>query len=144
MAAATDAANGISTHRIFGIDSMDLGSMTQQKDPEISFPVKLERVGIDLDEMQVPLSGYKVISKIIPQVTTTNSDKDFKFTFGAANLSSDAPSYSTTQTLNISTDYKLDSRASGRYLSYKFEESTTVKDFSLSGFDFEVAVTGRR
>jgi len=144
MAAATDAANGISTHRIFGVDSMDLGSMTQQKDPEISFPVKLERVGIDLDEMQVPLSGYKVISKIIPQVTTTNSDKDFKFTFGAANLSSDAPSYSTTQTLNISTDYKLDSRASGRYLSYKFEESTTVKDFSLSGFDFEVAVTGRR
>jgi hypothetical protein len=144
MASVYDAANGLTNHRIYGVDLMDNGSMTQPRDTGVTSPVKLERVGIDLDEMGVPLSGYKVISRVTPQISTSNTDKNFKFTFGAANLSADTPSYGAIQTLDTSTDYKLDSRTSGRYLSYKLDESTITKDFAFSGFDLDVVVTGRR
>jgi len=133
-----------SLHMIYGVDLIDSSTLTQPRNTSLNMPIKLERTGIDLDEMQVELTGYKVINKVVPQIQTTNSDKEFKFTFGAANLSSDVPNYSGTQTLNISTDYKLDSRASGRYLSYKLNETAVIKDFTFSGFDLDVYVTGKR
>jgi len=133
-----------SLHMIYGVDLIDSSTLTQPRNTSLNMPIKLERTGIDLDEMQVELTGYKVINKVVPQIQTTNSDKEFKFTFGAANLSSDVPNYSGTQTLNISTGYKLDSRASGRYLSYKLNETAVIKDFTFSGFDLDVYVTGKR
>ena len=42
-----------------------------------------------------------------------------------------------------STEYKVDTRISGRYLSYKVQTSE-IKDFTLSGMDVEVVATGRR
>ena len=44
---------------------------------------------------------------------------------------------------NTETDHKIDSRAAGRYLSYRVTIPDT-KDFEFSGFDFEVTATGRR
>jgi hypothetical protein len=104
---------------------------------------KLERVGIDLDESQLPLTGYKTISKISPQIETPNSDKNFSFTFGAAQLPGDVPTFGAAQVLNISTGYKLDTRESGRYLSYKLEVPND-KDFSFSSFDVEIYAMGKR
>ncbi|MAN60910.1 MAG: hypothetical protein CMI60_03080 [Parvibaculum sp.] len=144
MAGVGDYDNSLRYHGLYGVDLMDQGTLTQSRYTSVNAPVKLERIGIDLDEAQVELTGYKVINKITPQILTPNSDKEFKFTFGAANIPASAPSYGAAQTLNISTDYKLDSRASGRYLSYKLDETTTIKDFAFSGFDLDVAITGRR
>jgi hypothetical protein len=103
----------------------------------------LERVGIDLDDAGIPLSGYKVVSRLYPQVSTPNSDGTFSFTFGAADTPNASPNYSTSVTFNALTDYKVDTRMSGRYLSYKMT-SSTLKDFAFSGMDAELVVTGRR
>ena len=43
----------------------------------------------------------------------------------------------------MAADYKIDSRAAGRYLSYRVTVSDQ-KDFELSGFDLEVTATGKR
>ena len=90
-----------------------------------------------------PLSGYKVISKIVPQVDTQNSNKEFNFTFGSSDLIGDPPVYGSSITFNGATDYKIDTRTSGRYLSYKMSVADT-KDFSFLGFDVDVLTTGRR
>jgi hypothetical protein len=103
----------------------------------------LERVGMDLDDAGLTLNGYKVISRVYPQVSTPNSNGAFEFTFGAAETPNATPNYGTAIAFNSLDDYKLDTRIAGRYLSYKMT-SPTIKDFALSGLDFEVIVTGRR
>ena len=103
----------------------------------------LERIGLDLDEAGIKLSGYKVISKVYPQISTPSSNGDFSFSFGAADTPNDNPSYSPASTFNSLQDYKIDTRIAGRYLSYKMT-TPSDKDFALSGMDLEVIVTGRR
>ena len=138
-----DNVEGIADDGLYGLDNADSGTL-------LSFPMDtgatkaplLERVGIDLDEL-VKLSGYKVINKMYPQIETFNTDKVFDFSMGGANLLSDTPIYETAVSFNVATDYKVDSRASGRYLSYKLEVPV-AKDFSFTGFDVDVSITGRR
>ncbi len=54
-----------------------------------------------------PLSGYQVISKIVPQVDTQNSNKEFNFTFGSSDLIGDTPVSGSSITFNGATDYKI-------------------------------------
>ena len=134
---------GVSAAKIYGLDLVDTGSLAQAVDVTVSQPFLLERVGLDLDEMGISLAGYKVISKVFPQISTTNTDGAFNFTFGAANTPNATPNYSSSTPFDALTGYKVDTRMSGRYLSYKLT-SDTLKDFAFSGMDVEVAVTGRR
>ena len=48
-------------------------------------------------------------------------------------------------TFDIATDHKIDSRAAGRYLSYKMTlNGDDYKDFEISGFDIDITQTGAR
>ena len=51
--------------------------------------------------------------------------------------------YLDTVTFDGTTEHKIDSRAAGRYLSYKMTV-TDGKDFAFIGFDADVQTTGRR
>ena len=136
------SADGITSDKLYGLDLSDSGSLSYALDAEANKSPFLERVGIDLDELS-PLSGYKVITKIVPQVDTINPDKQFSFTFGSADLIGNDPVYQASITFDGATDYKIDTRASGRYLSYKMTVPDN-KDFSFLGFDVDVLTTGRR
>ena len=53
--------------------------------------------------------------------------------------------YEATVNFNIATDHKIDSRAAGRYLSYKMTlGATDYKYFEFSGFDIDVTQTWAR
>ena len=134
---------GVSNSRVYGIDLVNTGSLAQPVDTNVYTGMLLERVGMDLDDAGIPLNGYKVISKIYPQISTPNSNGNFEFTFGAADTPNAAPNYSATVTFDALQDYKVDTRIAGRYLSYKMT-TPSDKDFALSGMDLEVIVTGRR
>ena len=137
------SGGGVTYSRVYGIDLVNTGSLAQPVDTDVYTGMLLERIGIDLDDSGVPLSGYKVISKIYPQISTPNSNGTFEFTFGAGDTPNATPSYGSTTTFDALQDYKLDTRIAGRYLSYKMT-TPTDKDFALSGMDVEVIVTGRR
>tara|TARA_B110000208_G_C11760866_1_gene426863 strand:- start:767 stop:1996 length:1230 start_codon:yes stop_codon:yes gene_type:complete len=138
----SNAADGLTSDKLYGLDLSDSGSLSFPLDSEANKSPFLERSGIDLDEVS-PLTGYKVISKIVPQVDTTSTDKVFQFSFGAADLLGDTAVYSGSVDFDVSTDYKIDSRVSGRYLSYKMTVSDN-KDFDFLGFDLDMMTTGRR
>jgi len=138
----SSSTDGLASDKLFGLDLSDSGSLSFPLDTTANKSPLVERVGIDLDEMS-PLSGYKVISKIVPQVDTQNSNKQFVFTFGSSDLLGDTPTFGSDTTFDGATDYKIDTRASGRYLSYKMSVVDT-KDFSFLGFDADVLTTGRR
>lgn len=138
-----DAVGRVNTDTIYGLDKVDNGSISMAYDTNISLAPLIERQGLDLDETGASLADYKVINKILPQISTVASDANFTFSFGATDIPNAALSYEVNVTYNSATDYKVDTRMSGRYLSYKVSP-TTLKDFSLSGFDVELIVTGKR
>jgi len=141
QAASTD---GLTNAKLYGLDGINENSaLSQALNTAATKGIKLERVGIDLDEAQMPLTGYKAIRKMVPQFSTVASNKVFDVSMGAADLPNEVPTFETTVNFNSDTQYKIDSRSSGRYLSYKVE-TTDVKDFTISGFDFDVVATGRR
>lgn len=140
----SSSANGITSNKIYVMDLADDGQVSFSYDTEANKPAMLERVGIDLDEAQNELRGYKNISRIYPQAMTKNTDNTtLSFQFGAADVPNETPNYDNAVTFDLNLDYKIDTRAAGRYLSYKI---TVVdqKDFEFSGFDLEVTATGRR
>ena len=137
-----NSVDGITSAKLYGLDLSDTGSLAFPFDAEANKSPYVEREGIDLDQMS-SLNGYKVIKMILPQVDTTNPNKQFSFTFGASDLLGSTPVYSPSITFNGATDYKIDTRVSGRYLSYKMTVPDN-KDFSFLGFDLDVLTTGRR
>ena len=138
-----DNLTGVPLSTMYGLDLQDLGSLTQGTDTKVSKPAFLERTGIDLDEQGTALSGYKVINTFYPQMNTPNSNGNFEFTFGAADIPTATPNYDDPITFDCSSEYKVDTRIAGRYLSYRLS-SSSLKDFSFSGMDVNVIVTGRR
>ena len=117
--------------------------MTFEIDAEATKGITLERIGIDLDEVS-DVVGYKVITVIYPQMNTDNSElTNVTVEFGASDIPSNTPNFTETRTFNISSDYRIDSRAAGRYLSYRVTFSDN-KDFEFSGFDLDVTATGSR
>ena len=132
-----------SESRILGVDTIDTGSLSQSLNSTLSKPALLERTGIDLDEQNVPLSGYKVINRVYPQISTPNSNNDFRFNFGAADIPTGVPNYGASTVFDAAAGYKVDTRMAGRYLSYKLA-TDTFKDFAFTGMDIDVVVTGKR
>jgi hypothetical protein len=138
------ASEGISDHKLYALDGIDeYSTVSKPLNTVATQSVFIERIGIDLDELQVPLSGYKNIRKMMPQFSTVATDKTFDVTMGAADLPNSTPNYGSAYNFDSGTEYKIDSRSSGRYLSYKIT-SPTEKDFDLNGFDFDIITTGRR
>lgn len=138
-----DGLVGVPFSTIYGVDLPDLGSLTAPTDIIVSKPALLERSGIDLDDQGIQISGYKVINTFYPQMATANLDGNFTFHFGAADIPTAAAVYEPSITFDVYNSYKVDTRISGRYLSYKVA-APTLKDFSFSGMDINVIVTGRR
>ena len=144
MAGEDNSTDGITSDKLYGLDVADGGSLAFNLDTEATKTPIIERVGIDLDEADTALSQYKVITKLYPQVNTNNvNDKNVTFQFGASDVPNATPTYSNSTSFNTETQYKIDSRVSGRYLSYKMTVSDN-KDFEFSGFDMDVETTGRR
>lgn len=144
MVGKDNASDGITSDKIYGLDLSDEGSISFQLDTEATKRAIVERIGIDLDETKRGIRGYKVISRLYPQADTQNTNNtNLTFEFGASDIPSNNPTYSSATTFDMATDYKIDSRAAGRYLSYRVTVSDQ-KDFELSGFDLEVTATGKR
>jgi len=142
---ALDAAGNAaipSTNRLYGLDDADGGTLTAPFDTESYEYIKLERTGIDLDQM-ASLNGYKVITKVTPQISGTQARGTFNFAFAGNDLMSDAPDFSNIVNFDPLSQHKIDVRASGRYLSYSLTY-TAIMDFNFVGFDAEIKVTGRR
>lgn len=140
------SADGITSDKMYGVDLSDTGQMAFQLDVEATKPPYLERTGIDLDEGGLAARQYVVVTRLYPQCDTINTaDTTLTFEFGASDIPRATPVYGSPVTYNIPTEHKIDSRAAGRYLSYRMTlADSDYKDFDLSGFDIEITPTGAR
>lgn len=114
-------------------------------DPVATADVFIERRYIDMDDFQQQIRGYKVVKGLYPEGHFDPSAGPITFQFGSADYpNSPLPVYDTpAMTFDGASNYQLDFRSAGRYLSLQATYSG-AQGFSLSGFDFDFDVTGRR
>ena len=144
MVGEDQTTDGLTSDKIYGIDLADAGKLAFAIDTEATKPPTIERIGLDMDEAGSGASNYLVLSRIYPQMDTTHpTNTTVSVQFGASDIPSNTPSYGTAVSFDITSDHKLDSRASGRYPSYKVTASHD-SDFRFSGFDLDVVPTGAR
>ncbi len=137
-----DTGNGITASKLLGSDLADRGTLSYDINTETEVPAYVERVGLDLDEMDPDPALYKVVRGIYPKLRTfLNATMGVEI--GAGDLAEDTPTYQTSQTFDPATDYKLDFMAAGRYLAMKFTMSTH-NDFKLGSVALDLNTIGRR
>ena len=79
----------------------------------------------------------------MPQISLERPSATLGVQVGA-HLTSAAPvTWDAEVNYDPSVDYKINTRQGGRFLAYQFTMDTP-DDFSASGFDLDVLVTGKR
>jgi len=109
------------TARVYAQDPYEGGVLTSVVDTVATRPALLLRDGIDLDELDADLRGYKVILGIYPQGRLAPDAAPLTFTFGVTDYPSVPFVFGVPQTYNAREDYKLDFTDAGRFLSMKLE-----------------------
>ena len=106
------------------------------------FTAYLESSKIDLDAvLQRPTERMLQILRIVPQISGVGQ---VTFKIGSSNSPQGPVLWKNTKVFNIETDYKVDTRATGRYLAIRVESTAANGQWQLSGFDLDVEeVAGR-
>lgn len=143
MVSAASSGNNLTASRLYAYETANDGSVPISISTEATKPAFVERVGVDLDESGEELRAYKVIKAIYPQINAKSPGQTVNVKFAGVNTSGANVSWSVSSSFNPMTDYKIDTREGGRYLSWRVE-TNDYNDFELSGFDASVVSTGRR
>ncbi len=142
---------GLTASRLYGYDEASGGRLTQAINTEATKKAWAQRVGIDLDEVQLPLNVYKSLKVIYPQADGLGETGNFSFKF-AGFLYPDpnaTPSWTPLQSFDPASGYKVDvpklndKLVGGRYLAWYWENSSNFGS-ELSGFDSEVISLGKK
>lgn len=135
---------GSLTAQVYARDPYGLGSSVNRPvDENATRNALLERTGIDLDELDVNLSGYKHILAIYPQGRLDGDAAPIEFSFAAVDYAEDQYVWSAPQTYDAGELYKCDFTSGGRFLGIRMVYPD-FRTMSLSGMDLDVEVTGER
>ncbi len=135
--------SGVLTPKIHVLEAYDTGSTTETVDTVATTGCFARRDSIDLDEIDAELRGWKNIVSIYPQGRVFQAGNPLSFTFGSTVLPDASPVLGDPMTFDGDTDYKLDYRDAGRYLSMLVSYDD-YKSFQLGGLDIDVVITGSR
>jgi hypothetical protein len=96
----------------------------------------LERVGIGLDDAQ----SVKTVRTIYPKIDAVNGTR-IQVEVGGAMNAEDAPQWSTPSTYTVGSTNKIDSFATGRFLSIRFT-ALDNQSWRLKSYDIDVIQQG--
>jgi hypothetical protein len=130
---------GISEAKLDVLDFADKGKLSLPVDPDtVANPVAwVEHSRSHFEEAGADLRSYKLVRAVLPMGSATDPDASLSIQLAGDGV------WNVAQPWNPRTDYKVDTRVTGRYITTRFTMSS-LHDFSLAGYDFDVIVTGRR
>lgn len=134
------------TASLYAVDEEYINSIVAYDvDTNATAGVTLVRDGIDLDELPDvdTLEGYKVLSRIWPQIRIEPGADALEFTVGSADHYSDDPTLGDMQTFDPTSNTTVDPNMAGRYVYLKIVHPD-YHWFRITGLDFEVYETGDR
>lgn len=102
----------------------------------------VEASKIDLDAvLQRPVERMMQIKRIVPQIKGTG---EVTIRVGFSNSPQGPVTWKTAKSFNIESDYKVDTRVTGRYLALRVESATVAGYWQLGGFDLDVEEVSER
>lgn len=102
----------------------------------------VEATKIDLDAvLQRSVERVVQIKRIVPQIKGNGT---VIFKVGYSNSPQGPVTWKTTKAYNVETDYKIDTRVSGRYLAIRVESADVAGYWQLGGFDLDVEEVSER
>lgn len=102
----------------------------------------LEAAKIDLDQvLQRATRNSLQIMQIIPQVHGTGT---LTFKVGSSTTPQGPITWKTTKNFNIESDYKVDTRVTGRYLAIRVESVGANGYWDIGGFDLDIIEVSER
>ena len=131
---------------LYAFDVVGAGSVAPYPvAPAATAPVYLERVGIDLDELNNTLKDYKAVSSAFPQARVDTTGGNFlQVSIGASdNLNDLIPNWDAYQPYDGITKYKLDYNAAGRWIAVRFLWADW-RAMTITGIDLDIKTQGRR
>jgi hypothetical protein len=141
----TNSAYGL-TSSLYAFDQAGPGSVAPYPvDPNATAPVYLERVGIDLDELDASLRDYKLVSSVYPQARVdTTGGKMLQVSVGASDNPNDlSPSWAAYQPYDGITKTKLDFNVAGKWVGIRVLWPDW-RTFTMTGIDLDIKTQGRR
>lgn len=140
-----DVPNGVSVSKLGLLDFADLGKVALPIDTDtgVLTPAWVERIGLDLDIEGADIRAYKQVRAIMPLSRIPVEGITLTVQLGQHDYAGGIVTYLPAVTFDPRTQYKLDSRISGRFLSTRFT-MPTPNDFELEGYDIDTVITGRR
>ena len=102
-----------------------------------NFTMILERKGLTLDNNP---NTVVQVRKVTPRFSGTGSAEIF---IGSSMSPNGTYTYKSPQSINPTTQNKVDARATGKSIAIKFQ-NTTATTFELNGYDIEYEVLGER
>lgn len=133
----------IPTARLSLLDNISVGSLSQfPLDLALLTTSYLEKEHIDLDAQGAGLTMFKTVSRLIPQMRISGTNP-VEFRFGANDIHGQSPIWDPPITFDPLTEYRVDTRMSGRYLAMRITVPT-ANDFALTGIDAEIKANGNR
>jgi hypothetical protein len=134
------------TPSLYAVDLAGPGSVAPYPvDPNATAPVYLERIGIDLDELNADLRDYKVISSIYPQARVDTAGGNLlQFSIGASDFPNNlSPNWAPYQSYDGVQNYQLDFNMAGRWLAIR-ALWPDWRTFTMTGMDLDIKTQGRR
>lgn len=102
----------------------------------------IEATKIDLDQvLQTSTSTVKQINAVLPQIEGSGS---VEIRVGFSNAPQEGVTWGAPVSFNIEADYKVDCRATGRYLALRFESTSATDFWKVTGLDLDVREVARR
>lgn len=106
------------------------------------FTAYVEASKIDLDQvLQRTTDRVLQIKRILPQIKGAGS---VTIKVGSSNSPQGPVAWKTTKSFNVESDYKVDTRVSGRYLALRVESADVAGYWQLGGFDLDVEEVSER
>lgn len=105
--------------------------------------ITLIRDGIDMDELDAELRGYKLVMSVYPQGRLADGAEPLTFEFGVSDGFNLPVTYGSSQTYDGGDLYKLDFNQAGRYLAMRITHDD-YHYFSLTGFDLDLMIIADR
>ncbi len=136
--------DSISAETIFALDSFDMGSRFPF--PLFTAGIKpswVRRTGLDLSELGAEVRDWKRFRCIMPIAQMQDALNSMYVRLGSAQTAAGDITWEATKAFNPRTDYKVDSRRGGRFLSVEMGISDNV-DFKVGGYDLDFTVMSHR
>jgi hypothetical protein len=130
------------TKGLYAVDQQGAGAVAPYAvDSNATKGWRLDKDGLDLDELSEDLRGYKICRTVFPQARLESGASPLSITAGGANNYNDSPTFNDAQTYDGSVYTQIDTNVTGRYLFVRI----THADYhyvNLTGFDLDMDTLG--